>query len=583
MRRTKIVCTIGPASEKPEQVRQLLLAGMDVARLNFSHGSHAEHKRRINTLRAVAQEMGRPLAIMLDNRGPEIRLGTFRGGQVKLAEGDVFVLTTRPVTGDRTQVHVTYPDLPRDVRPGQTILLADGALALEVLETTADEVRCRVKNGGELSDRKKVNLPGTTVSLPPLSEQDVKDLTFGVENGVDFVAASFIRKAEDVLEIRRVLEERGADIPIIAKIESREGVANIDAILRVADGVMVARGDLGIEIPAEDVPLIQKMIIRKANRLGKPVITATQMLESMVTSPRPTRAEASDVANAILDGSDAVMLSEETATGNYPVEAVATMARIAERAEEALPYAEFLARSGGSEDVSVTNAISHATCAMASALRAAAILVSTSSGYTARMVARNRPAAPIIAVTPSEAVVRRLMLVWGVIPQWAPATANTDEMIDRAVDTALSHGYIRQGDLVIITAGVPAGVAGTTNLIKVQVVGDILARGSGVGHVGVSGQVSVVRSAAEGERKFKRGQILVTTATDRSLVPFMEQAAAIITEEGGLGSHAAVVGFNLGIPVVVGVTGACDLLTDGVVVTVDPVRGLIYRGRAQVR
>lgn len=583
MRRTKIVCTIGPASESPEMVRQLLAAGMDVARLNFSHGSHAEHKRRINTLRAVAQEMGRPVAIMLDNRGPEIRLGTFRGGRVNLQEGDIFTLTTEPVTGDRTRAFVNYPGLVRDVQPGQIVLLADGAIAMEVLEVRGVEVVCRVKNNGELSDRKKVNLPGVSLSLPALSEQDLADLEFGVENGVDFVAASFIRKAEDVLEIRRVLEEKGADIPIIAKIESREGVTNIDAILRVADGVMVARGDLGIEIPAEEVPLIQKMIIKKANRLGKPVITATQMLESMVTSPRPTRAEASDVANAILDGSDAVMLSEETAAGRYPAEAVATMARIAERAETALPYAEIIRRWGGEEHTSVTDAISYATCSAASGLKAAAILVSTSSGYTARMVARYRPAAPIIAITPSETVARRLRLVWGVVPEWAPATANTDEMIDRAVDTALHRGYIRNGDLVVITAGVPAGVAGTTNLIKVQVVGDVLARGTGVGHVGVSGQICLVKDAAEGKRKFKRGQILVTSATDRSLVPFMEEAAAIITEEGGLTSHAAVVGLNLGIPVVVGVEGACELFSDGMVVTVDPARGLIYRGRAQVR
>ncbi|NLY51231.1 MAG: pyruvate kinase, partial [Firmicutes bacterium] len=338
MRRTKIVCTIGPATEKPEIVRQLMLAGMDVARLNFSHGSHAEHKRRVNTLRAVAQELGRPLAIMLDNRGPEIRLGTFRSGRVSLEAGDTFVLTTRPVIGDRTRVHVSYPHLIKDTRPGLTILLADGTIVLEVLEVSEAEVYCRVKNSGELSDRKRVNLPGVELSLPALSEQDVADLAFGVENGVDFVAASFIRRAEDIVEIRRVLEERGAAIPIIAKIENRQGVNNIDAILKVADGVMVARGDLGVEIAPEEVPLIQKMIIKKANRLGKPVITATQMLESMVTNPRPTRAEASDVANAILDGSDAVMLSEETAVGRYPVEAVSTMARIAESTETALPH-----------------------------------------------------------------------------------------------------------------------------------------------------------------------------------------------------------------------------------------------------
>jgi pyruvate kinase len=583
VRRTKIVCTIGPASEQPTVVKQLLSAGMDVARLNFSHGDHEAHKRQINTLRAVAQEQGQQLAILLDTRGPEIRIGTFASGQVTLVEGDIFTFTTYPVLGDRKRVQVMYPQLPRDVHSGQIILLADGTISLEVLEVTASEVKCRVLNGGVLSDRKKLNLPGCVVSLPALSDQDVADITFGVENKVDFIAASFIRKAEDVLQIRALLEKLQARTPIIAKIESGEGVENIDTILKVADGVMVARGDLGVEIPAEEVPLIQKLIIRKANQLGKPVITATQMLESMISSPQPTRAEASDVANAILDGSDAVMLSAETATGRYPVEAVSYMARIAKRTESALHYGNGTRYQDLDKGVSVTDAISYATCTAARALTARAILVSTSSGYTARMIAKNRPEAPIIAVTSSETVLRQLLLVWGVFPLWARATANTDEMIDLAVETALEHGYIKEGDLVVITAGVPAGVAGTTNLIKVQIVGDILARGVGIGHIGVAGSVSVLRDAAEGERKFKRGQILVAKATDKAMVPYMEQAAAIIVEEGSLTSHAAVVGLNLGIPVIAGVNNACALLQDGMVVTVDPVRGLIYRGRAQVK
>ncbi|MGI6128681.1 MAG: pyruvate kinase [bacterium] len=583
MRRTKIVCTIGPASEQLTMIRQLLSAGMDVARLNFSHGDYVSHKKQINNLRAAAQEQGRPLAILLDTRGPEIRIGTFASGQVTLIEGDVFTFTTYPVVGDRTQVQVMYKQLPQDVHSGQIILLSDGAISLEVLEVTDDEVKCRVLNGGVLLDRKKINLPGGSVSLPALSEQDIADITFGVENKVDFIAASFIRKAQDILEIKALLERLRARIPIIAKIESGEGVENIDTILKVADGIMVARGDLGVEIPAEEVPLIQKFLIGKANRLGKPVITATQMLESMVTSPQPTRAEASDVANAILDGSDAVMLSAETATGRYPVEAVSYMARIAERTESALTFNTGRKREEPDNHVSITDAISYATCTAARALTASAILVSTSSGYTARMIARNRPEAPIIAITPSEVVLRQLLLVWGVFPQWAKDTANTDEMIDLAVETALGHGYIKEGDLVVITAGVPAGVAGTTNLIKAQIVGDVLARGVGIGQVGVSGSVTVLTDAADGERKFKRGQILVAAATDKDMVPFMEQAAAIIVEEEGLSSHAAVVGLNLGIPVIAGVGDARGLLHDGMVVTVDPVRGLIYRGRAQVR
>lgn len=583
MRRTKIVCTIGPASERAEQVRQLLSAGMDVARLNFSHGDYSSHKCRINTLRAVAQEQGRPLAIMLDTKGPEIRIGTFAGGQVILEEEDIFTFTTYPVVGDRTRVQVSYEQLPQDVHSGQIILLSDGAISVEVLEATDTEIKCRVLNGGVLSDRKNLNLPGCSVSLPALSELDVADITFGVEHGIDFIAASFVRKAQDVLKIREILEQLNAKVPIIAKIENGEGVENIDKILRVADGVMVARGDLGVEIPAEEVPLIQKLIIQKANQLGKPVITATQMLESMVSSPQPTRAEASDVANAILDGSDAVMLSGETAIGRYPVEAVSYMARIAKRTESALSYKKAESHLSLNDNVSVTDAISYATCTAARALKAAAVLVSTNSGYTARMVAKSRPEAPIIAVTSSEAVMRQLLLVWGVFPQWARDTANTDEMVDLVVQTALDHGYVKEGDLVVITAGVPAGVSGTTNLLKVQIVGDEVARGTGVGHVGVTGSICTLRDAADGERKFKRGRILVTTTTDKSMVPYMEQAAAIVTEEGGLTSHAVIVGLNLGIPVIAGVENATDLLRDGMVVTVDPVRGLIYRGRVQVR
>lgn len=583
MRRTKIVCTIGPASESVEQVQQLLVAGMDVARLNFSHGDHVIHKRRINTLRVVSKQLGRSLAIMLDTKGPEIRLGTFASGQVTLEEGDSFTFTTYPVIGDRTRAQVSYPQLPQDVHSGQIILLADGTISMEVQEVTDTEVHCRVLNAGILQDRKKLNLPGCNLSLPALSEQDVADITFGVENGVDFIAASFIRKAQNVLQIREVVERLGASTSIIAKIESGEGVENIDAILKVADGVMVARGDLGVEIPAEEVPLIQKMIITKANRLGKPVITATQMLESMVLTPQPTRAEASDVANAILDGSDAVMLSAETATGRYPMEAVSYMARIAKRTESALMYERGLKHQALNGDVSVTDAISYATCTAARALKATAVLVSTSSGYTARMVAKNRPQAPIIAVTAKETVVRQLLLVWGVYPLLTRTTANTDEMIDLAVQAALDHGYIKEGDLVVITAGVPAGVPGSTNLIKAQIVGDILARGTGVGNVGTAGSVCVLKDASEGRQKFNRGQILVTHTTDKTMIPFMERAAAIITAEGGLTSHAAVVGLNLGIPVVVGVKDALQLMRDGMVVTVDPVRGLVYRGRAQVR
>ncbi|HKM40198.1 MAG TPA: pyruvate kinase [bacterium] len=583
MRRTKIVCTIGPASSTIDLVKQLLMEGMDVARLNFSHGDHATHKQHLNTLKAAAEQLGRPLAIMLDTKGPEIRLGTFADGQVALEEGDIFTFTTYPITGDKTRVQVQYQQLPQDVHCGQIILLDDGTISMEILEVTDTEVRCQVLNAGILRDRKKLNLPGCSLSLPALSDQDMADIAFGIKCGIDFIAASYIRNADNILEIRKLLEQFNADTPIIAKIESGEGIKNIDAILKLADGVMVARGDLGVEIPAEEVPLLQKMIIKKANRLGKPVITATQMLESMISSPQPTRAEASDVANAILDGSDAVMLSAETATGRYPLEAVSYMARIAKRTEMALLEGQNHRSQPLNQGVSVTDAISYATYTAARALEAAAILVSTSSGHTARMVAKNRPVAPIIAATSSEYVQRQLLLVWGVYPILIKATANTDQMIETVIQGALDHGYIQSGDLVIITAGVPAGVPGSTNLIKIQTVGSIITRGTGLGNVGVAGSVSVLRDACDGETKFNRGDILVTHTTDKSMIPYMKQSAAIVTIEGGLTSHAAVVGLNLGIPVVLGVKDAFEVLQDGMIVTVDPVRGLIYRGRAQVK
>jgi len=581
MRRTKIVCTLGPASESVEIQKRMIEAGMNVARYNFSHGTHEDHARRMRNTRQAAKETGKIIALMLDTKGPEIRLGTFRQGKALLKEGDLFTLTTRAVEGTEREVSVLYPGLPEDVQPGNFLLLDDGNIRLEVLEIKGTDILCRVLNGGVLSDHKKVNVPGVRLGLPALSPQDIADLRFGAEQGVDFVAASFVRKAADVIAIRRVLEEAGSDAHIIAKIESREGVDNLDEILKVADGLMVARGDLGVEIPTEEVPLLQKMMIEKCNRLGKPVITATQMLESMVERPRPTRAEASDVANAIFDGTDALMLSAETAAGKYPVEAVAIMATIAERTEAALPYAEILARRGSTSLRTVTDAISHATCTTAQDLGARAILTATQSGYTARMVAKYRPQAPILAMTPVEAVRRKLALVWGVHPLPVQDTSNTDEMIETAVQRAKEAGAISDGDLVVITAGIPVGIAGTTNLLKVHTVGDILVRGVGIGNRSVTGRVAVVRTAREGG-KLQPGDILVTTATDRDFVPLMEKAAAVVAEEGGLTSHAAVVGLSLGLPVIVGAEGATGILKDGQIVTIDGTRGLVYRGEARV-
>lgn len=469
MRHVKIVCTIGPASDPEETLRQMLVAGMDVARLNFSHGSHSEHGARIEKLRKVAAEAGKYIGIILDTQGPEIRIGMLAGGEVTLEEGQEVALVPGE-TGDRPGViPINYPYLIEDVRPGVKVLLDDGMISLAVNRVQDDRAICRVENSGVLASRKGVNLPGVEVRLPAVTPKDVDDISFGIAQGVDYIAASFIRRADDVLAIRQLLAEKGAELPILAKIESRTGVENLSEILAVADGVMVARGDLGVEIPPEEVPLVQKEIIRRANGLGKPVITATQMLESMVDHPRPTRAEASDVANAVLDGSDAVMLSGETAKGKYPVVAVQIMSRIAERAEAALPYTNLLGPADH-QPLTVPDAISHASCTIARDLGAVAILTPTTSGSTPRMVAKYRPACRIVAASPSAGVLQRLSLIWGVVGVPIEEMHGTDAAIEATIKAALLQGYVQPGELAVITAGVPVGIPGSTNLVKAQVV-----------------------------------------------------------------------------------------------------------------
>ncbi|SHJ54591.1 pyruvate kinase [Desulfofundulus thermosubterraneus] len=582
MRRTKIICTIGPACEKVETLMEMMRAGMNIARLNFSHGTHEEHARRIANIREAAGRVGKNIAILLDTKGPEIRLGYLEKEPVVLKAGQRVVLTTENIKGTPERLPITYAGLPRDVAPGNTVLIADGLIELRVINSNGHEVECEVVHGGELTSQKGVNLPGVPVNLPAITEQDIRDIKFGIEQELDFIAASFIRRASDVLAIRCILEEHGADMDIIAKIESKEGVENLDEIIKVADGIMVARGDLGVGLPVEEVPLIQKTIIEKCNLAGKPVITATQMLESMIHNPRPTRAEASDVANAILDGTDAIMLSGETAAGHYPVEAVKTMARIASRVERALPYEEILQRRGRALARTVTDAISHATCTTAQDLGAAAIITSTETGYTAKMVSKYRPRAPIIAVTPVARVLRKLALVWGVQPLLVGRTRDTDSMIASAIEASLAADLIKPGDLVIITAGVPVGVHGTTNLLKVHTVGDILVRGQGIGTRAVTGRVRVCHTLKDALEKVEPGDILVTPFTDKEFIPAIEKAAALITEVGGLTSHGAIVGLEFGIPVIVGVDAATSILTDGETVTVDGQRGLVYRGTARV-
>ncbi|WP_209122076.1 pyruvate kinase [Alkalihalobacillus sp. BA299] len=583
MRKTKIVCTIGPASETVEKLVSLIESGMNVARLNFSHGDFEEHGARIKNIREAAEITGKTVAILLDTKGPEIRTQTVEGGAVELKQGQELLISMEEVIGNQSKISITYPGLIHDVHPGSKILLDDGLIGLEVIEVGTNEIRTKVLNTGVLKNKKGVNVPNVSVNLPAITDKDAEDIKFGVDQGVDFIAASFVRRASDVLEIKDLLEKyNAADIHIIPKIENQEGVDNIDEILQVADGLMVARGDLGVEIPAEEVPLVQKELIKKCNAVAKPVITATQMLDSMQRNPRPTRAEASDVANAIFDGTDAIMLSGETAAGDYPVESVQTMHNIARRTEEALNYKEMLSKRIKDTRTTITSAISQSVSHTAYNLNASAILTATESGYTARVTAKYRPQSPVIAVTSCEKVLRRLALVWGVIPLLGREASTTDEMLDITVQTAMDSGYVNHGDLVIITGGVPVGETGTTNLLKVHVIGEVVAKGQGIGRRTATGKVVIATTAEEANSKVNVGDVLVTLSTDKDMIPAFEKAAAVITEEGGLTSHAAVVGLNLGKPVIVGVELATERFADGEEVTVDSARGDIYRGHASV-
>jgi pyruvate kinase len=583
MKKTKIVCTIGPASESKDVFEQLVINGLDVARLNFSHGNHEEHEQRINTIKEVRWGLDKSVAILLDTKGSEIRTGKFKDGEVELVEGQSFTITTRDVLGDNTICNISYDGLPEDVDEGDTILIDDGLVGLRVRKIVSDtDIECIVENGGVISNNKGVNVPGVKLNLPAVTEKDRLDIKFGIEKDVDFIAASFIRKASDVLAIREILEDNDVHhIQIISKIENQEGLDNIDEIIKMSDGIMIARGDLGVEIPTEEIPLAQKEIIKKCNKAGKPVITATQMLDSMIRNPRPTRAEVTDVANAIFDGTDAIMLSGETAAGKYPVEAVKIMSDIAKRAEMAIDYEGLLRVKAVEKETLVTDAISYATCRIAADLGASAILTATATGFTARMVSKFRPAVIIIAVVTSEHVRRRLSLSWGVHTVLTKQLHSTDEIIAVSVDKALKAGLINSGDLVVITAGVPVGASGTTNLIKVHTVGEVVLFGTAIGNESITGKVVIIKDSDD-YNKVKDGDILVTKHTDKELVPLMEKASAIITEESGLTSHGAIVGLNLRKTTLVGAYMATKKLSDGEIITIDAKGGLVYRGRARV-
>lgn len=583
MRKTKIICTLGPAVDNEDTLKKLMLKGMDVARLNFSHGDHKEHKVRVERFKKVRESLGIPIPLLLDTKGPEIRLGKFDGGEVLLKEGDQFVLVNDDINGDITRASVSYKGLYKDVKKGSRILINDGLVELEVVKVKEKDIYCDVINGGIIGNHKGINVPGIEIHLPSLTEKDIEDIKFAVDNEFDFIAASFVRKASDVIEIKKVLEKfNSQQINVIAKIENREAIENADEIIKVSDGIMVARGDLGVEIPVEEVPIVQKMLIKKCYRSGKPVITATQMLDSMIRNPRPTRAETSDIANAIYDGTSVIMLSGETAIGKYPVETLETMSKIARKAEGSIDYWARFSKMQYEMVANVTNAISHATCTTALDLRAVAIITVTHSGHTARMISRFRPQCPIIATTVSPRVQRQLSLSWGVVPYLVPDANSTDEMFDMGVEKALESKLVKNGDVVVITAGVPVGVSGTTNILKVHLVGKVLVQGTGTDTGIITGEIRIARTVEEANEYFMDGNILVVPYTNNDMMPIIKRASALVVEEGGLNSHAATLGLALEIPVIVGADNATKILKNGSVVTIDSNRGIVCYGAKKV-
>lgn len=584
MRKTKIICTMGPATESEDVLKDLMLSGMDVARLNFSHGTHEETLEKINLIKKVREEIDVPVAILLDTKGPEVRIKDFKEGKAELKEGQKFTLCTDDVEGDENQVSITYAHLTQDVVPGNRILIDDGLIEMEVLSVKSNKIICQVKNGGVVSNKKGVNIPNVSLSMPYMSQKDIDDILFGIEQDVDFIAASFVRSANDVREIKNLLHNHGGrNIKVIAKIENAEGVENIDDIIRESHGIMVARGDMGVEIDMQDLPVIQKSLIKKTYRAGKVVITATQMLDSMIRNPRPTRAETTDVANAIYDGTSAIMLSGETAIGKYSVETVKTMASIAERTENDIDYVKRLERMNFDSRMDVTNAISHATCTTAHDLHAAAVIALTYSGGTAMQLSRFRPSCPIIAPTLSVKARRQLNLSWGVIPIMSEARSNTDELFDHAVECAQKTGLIKDGDLVVITGGMPMGVAGTTNIMKVHLVGHILVSGKGLDAISTTANVCVATNVDELRKNFIDGDIVVTNNITKDMIPVLKKAAGIISEEKGEANNAGVLAVALDIPVIVSAAGATKVLKSGTTITMDAKRGLVYSGTENIK
>ncbi len=580
MRKTKIICTLGPSTDKDGVLRELIANGMNVARFNFSHGSHEEHKGRLDLLKSLREELGKPVAALLDTKGPEIRLKDFKNGTEMLEAGQTFTLTTRDVEGTKEICSITYKDLPQDVAPGGAIMLDDGLIKLQIQTVNDTDIVCTVLNNGKIKNKKGVNVPGVHLSMPYMSQRDKDDIIFGIEQGFDFIAASFVRTAQDVYEIRNLLNEYDSNIRIIAKIENREGVNNIDSILAAADAVMVARGDLGVEIDFTELPGIQKTIIDRSFSFGKPIVTATQMLDSMMVNPRPTRAEISDVANAIYDGTSAIMLSGETAAGAYPVEALKTMSAIAERTEQEGHYLRGRLMEPNTGKISVSDATAHAACLTAKDVNAAAIVTVSESGTTARLLSKYRPQQPIIACVMKEQVQRQLSLSWGITSLMMPLAHSTDELIEMSTALAKENGFLHNGELAVVTAGVPVGISGTTNMIKIHMVGNCLATGVGVGPENAevsnaTGKACVCRTLDEVRAKFKPGMVLVVPSTSNEMLNYVRDAAALVVEEPGLNSHAAIAGKALLKPTVVGAVGATSHIRDGLMIAVDCAHGSV--------
>ena len=575
IRKTKIVCTMGPNLFEKHLIAPLMKAGMNVARFNFSHGTYETHQHYYDEVCRIRDELGLPIATMLDTKGPEIRVRSFKNGRVTLQNGQLFTLTTDEVEGDEERVSITYKELPQDIAVGSSILIDDGLIGMQVERIDGADIVCRVLNGGVVSNNKGVNIPNAHLSMPFISEKDHQDILFAIKNGYDFIAASFTRCADDIMQIRHILQENNCHtINIIAKIENMEGVENIDEILRVVDGVMVARGDLGVEVPLEDVPSLQKKLIQRGIAAGKPVITATQMLDSMIKNPRQTRAEATDVANAIYDGTSAIMLSGESAVGAYPVEAVETMVRIALRAEADMDYIRRFSRDT-SASTDVTNAISHATVTSAHDLNASAIITVTKSGSTARILSRYRPACVIVGCTTEKHVWRQLALSWGTVPLMIAEESNTDDLFEHAVDAAVQNGLVHDGELVVLTAGVPLGISGTTNLMKVHVVGHLLSRGQGLHGGKVVAPLCVIRNLEKDAKNFNTGDVIVCHQTTREMFSMLRKSSAIVLEDDNPEGHGAIAGMSLDIPVIIGAKNATNILKSGAVVTVDGEKGTV--------